>query len=398
MKNTILILMFIFISINIFSQENKYLLSKIAYEKANYIESLSYLDMFVEKYPENKKALFLKIDVLFKTKKYDDAKTNILKLNKHKDKDYYLLLARAWAGLNKKKESIDNLKLYIQTRYKKSEAIIKSYKEFDILIKNSEWIGIWKKDIYSQRERLLNNAKYAFSIKNFSEANIYLDKYLLKYKKSAEAYFLNAEISAAKNEYKNALINYSKAIDLEENSNEINLAYAVCLIELKKGKKALQVLNKIIENDSTEINAFYQRAKLNLLINKLEKAQEDIDFYLKYYSENEKAIYLSAEIDFAANDFLSAIPKFGKLIKQNPAKEEYFIGRANSYMKTKTYKYAINDYSMALDLNPKLANVYFKKANAHKELGEIKEACASWNYSYKLGNNKCSKLIYKYCK
>ena len=67
-------------------------------------------------------------------------------------------------------------------------------------------------------------------------------------------------------------------------------------------------------------------------------------------------------------------------------------------MKTETFRFAIYDYSMALDLNPRLSDVFFKKGNAHLKINEIKQACANWNYSYKLGNNQCTKLIYKYCK
>jgi len=397
-KVIMIIIIVFFTNIIMYSQKNKYLLSKIAYEKADFTKSFEHINNFIVEYPKNEKALSLKIDILFKLNNYTEVKENILLLNKYKNKDYYLLLSRAYAGLSNQKKTLENFKLYMKTRFKKSEAIIKSYKEFDILLKNKDWVNIWKKDMYSNREKLINNAEYAFNIKNYPEAEVYIDKYLLKYKKSEKAYYMKALINFKNKDYKNALKNYEKAINIESNSNKINLAYATCLIELKKTKKAFKTLNKIIETDSSEIDAFFQRAKLALITNNIENAQDDIDYYIQYYPENEGAIFLSAQIDFKAGDFLSAIPKYGKLIKQNPAKEEYFIGRANAYIKTETYRYAINDYSMALDLNPKLSKIYYKKANAHLKLGETKQACTNWNYSYKLGNNQCTKLIYRYCK
>ena len=209
---------------------------------------------------------------------------------------------------------------------------------------------------------------------------------------------MKALVYNEKKNYKKALNNFERALNLKTDDNKVNLAYAACLIELKKTKKSLLILNKIIETDSTEIEAFYHRAKLAFLTNNLENAQNDINFYLQYYPDNENVNYLAAQIDFKAGDFLSAIPKYGKLIKINPAKEEYFIGRANAYMKTETYRYAIKDYSMALDLNPRLSEIYYQKANAHFKLGEKKQACTNWNYAYKYGNNQCTKLIYKYCK
>ena len=398
MKHKIVIVLMFFFATNIFSQENKYLLSKQAYEKANYSEALSYLEKFITKYPKNKKALSLKNEILFKNRNYADAKKNILELNKNQNKDYYLLLARAWAGLNNKNAAIANLKLYMQTRHKKSEEIIKSYVEFDILTKNSEWVNIWKKDMYSRRERLLNNAIYAYSIKNYSEAQIYLNEYLNKYKQTANAYYINAKINFIKGNYKIASVDFKKAINLTSNNHKINLDYAICLINIGKNKKALQILNVIIKNDNTEIESYYHRANIFFIQNKLEDAQNDIEYYLQYYHRKENAIYLSAKIDYKYGNYLTAIPKFSSLIKQKPNNPDYFIARADSYIKTKTYHYAINDYSMALDLNPKMADVYFKKANAHLKLGETKQACVNWNYSYKLGNNQCTKFIYKYCK
>ena len=382
----------------VFSQTNKYLLSKIAYEKADYSKSLKHISTYMSGLSDDSKAILLKVDILFKLGIYKDIEENILRLTKHKNRDYYLLLSRTWAGLDNQKKSTEYLNLYMKTRYKKSEAVIKSYKEFDILIKNEEWVSLWQKDWYSKWEKMINNAEYAISIKSYSEAETILDELLLKYSRSYKAFYMRAIVWNEKKNYKKALKNFESALNLKKDDNIVNLAYSACLIELKKTKKALPILNKIIETDSTEIDAFYYRAKLSLLTNNLENAQEDIDFCLKYYPDSENINYLAAQIDFKAGDFLSAIPKYGKLIKTNPAKKEYFIGRANCYMKTETYRYAINDYSMALDLNPKLPEIYYQKANAHLKLGEKKQACTNWNYSYKLGNNQCTKLIYKYCK
>lgn len=77
---------------------------------------------------------------------------------------------------------------------------------------------------------------------------------------------------------------------------------------------------------------------------------------------------------------------------------DYFIGRANSYMATKTYKYAIKDYSMALDLDPKNVDVYKKKAQAHKLAGEMKKACAEWSHAAKLGDIESQDNLKKYCR
>ncbi|MBN1251753.1 MAG: tetratricopeptide repeat protein [Bacteroidales bacterium] len=398
MKTKISILfLIIFYSVNsLNAQTDNYLLSKISYQKKDYPKSLEYINAYLNQYPNSENAILLNINILFQIKDYNKAIDNILKISRNND--YYLMLARAFSGINNTSKAVENMDLYLKTRNKKSEAEIKSFKEFDILFKNEAWVNLWKKDWYQKKEKILNDAEYAYSLKNYDEAENIINELLDKYNKSYKAFYIRGLINFNKKNLKQALSDFESAINLNKKDINLNLDYALCLVELNKTKKAFEIYEDILKNDSTELKAFYGRAKLGLATNNLANAQSDIEYYLQYYPDNEDVNYLAAQIDFKAGDFLSAIPKFGKLIKINPAKEEYFIGRANCYMKTETYKYAIFDYSMALDLNPKLSEVYYQKANAHYKIGQIEQACANWNYSYRYGNTECTKLIYKHCK
>ena len=68
-----------------------------------------------------------------------------------------------------------------------------------------------------------------------------------------------------------------------------------------------------------------------------------------------------------------------------------------SYINTSTWEFAISDYSMALDLDPRNAEVYFNKGFALLKTGNRDDACRDYRMALKYGNKKASAEINKNC-
>jgi predicted Zn-dependent protease len=153
-----------------------------------------------------------------------------------------------------------------------------------------------------------------------------------------------------------------------------------------------------LTKDSLIISAWLLRAEINFELANDEDASTELSKYLQYYPDNTIAQYLNAQINARRGDLLNAIAEFGRLIKLNPANPDYFIGRADAYFKTKTYTYAIKDYAMALDLDPKNIEVYKMKAKAHQLAGDLKGACINWQHAVRLGDIESRGFLQKYCK
>jgi len=379
-------------------QTNSFINAKIAYEKGLYGQAVQLLNEHLSSFPKHDKALELRSESYLQTNKYQMALDDINKLKVSANNNINLLYARAYAGLQKNDLAIDYLNKYLGTTTKLPEPIIKSFPEFQALKKSEPWSNIWKSERYTNKEIILNNAKYAIKSGNFAEAADRLDEYLAKYTKSAEAYYLRGNIYFNAKEYKQAWDCYDKGLKINPNDEKCLLAQTRCDNKLGKNKSALDLVNTILNSDSLYIEAYWGRAESLVELGEIEKAKADIGKYRAYYPENADAEYLEAYIDTKAGDYLNAIANYGKLIKSNPANADYFVARANAYMETKTYKYAIKDYSMALDINPKNIQVFKQKAKAHQLLGEKTQACNEWQHAANLGDVESMDNLHKYCK
>lgn len=388
----------VFVSGLVIGQTNPYIQAQILFDKKQYKQAVELLNLHIATYPKHGKSIKLRAESNIELRNYQLAIDDISKLKYTEFDDTYLLLARAYAGIQKNDLAFENLNKYLSTNTKIPEPDIKSYPEFQLLKSNNTWVNLWKTDRYTSKEIILNNAKYAIKSDNLAEAADRLDEYLIKYTRSAEAYLLRGNIYYENNEFKLASDCYEKALKIEPKDEACLLAQAQCNNKLHKYKSANELFNSIIQSDSLVIAAFYGRAKSLVELGETELAKGDIVKYRTYYPDNADAQYLEAYIDTKNGDFLNAIANYGKLIKANPARPDYFIARANAYMVTKTYKYAIKDYSMALDLNPRNVEVFKLKAKAHELAGEINQACNEWHHAANLGDVESMDNLHKYCK
>jgi len=379
-------------------QSNAFLSAQVAFEKKQYKEAVGYLNIHISAYPKHNNSIVLRSKSFLELGNYQFALEDISKLKVSSNDEFYLLSARAYAGDGKIDLALEQLDKYLGTSTKLPEPVIKSFKEFHILKSTEKWLALWKTERYTNKEIILNNAKYAINSGNYAEAADRLDEYLLKYTRSAEAFYLRANIYFQSKDYKSALAFYENALKVDPKFQECILAQANCENKLGKYKTALNLFNSVLSTDSLCIQAFFGRAESLLETGSFEEAKSDIAKYRSYYPENQDAQFLEAYIDTKNGDFLNAIANYGKLIKEKPEKPEYFIARANAYMVTKTYKYAIKDYSMALDLEPKNIAVYKLKAKAHQLAGEIKQACFEWQNAANLGDVESMDNLHKYCK
>jgi len=85
------------------------------------------------------------------------------------------------------------------------------------------------------------------------------------------------------------------------------------------------------------------------------------------------------------------------LLEKQVSKEAFEL-RGDIYMNTKTYEFAIRDYSMFLDIEPYNATIYNKKGMARYNLGDREGACSDWDKAKRYGSYDAVKNLEKYCK
>lgn len=399
MRFNLLIIIFLLVfSRSAFSQNNAYLKALVAFDEGKYKEVDLLLNSYLVEFPKYENAIYLQAKANLLQKKYQLALVGLNKLKASNYDDAVLLQARANAGLGKKAETFELLRKYLQSSEKQPEAVMQSFPEFLLLNNTPEWNKVWGENHYTQKEQMLSNAYYAIKSKHFGEAHDRLKEIVERYPRTHRAYFMQGKLFMDEQNYEKANNAFEVAMELRKQNLDYQYYYAASCTKLGKEKKAINQFNQILEVDSLYINAYKGRAEAYLGNNDFDEAGADIAKYRAYYQNDEEARLLGAKVNVKNGDFLSAISTYGKLIKENPRNPDYFIGRANSYMSTKTYKYAIKDFAMALDLEPKNVEVYKQKAKAHKLAGEIKKACVEWKYAAKLGDIESVDNLHKYCK
>ncbi|KAK4193097.1 Serine/threonine-protein phosphatase T [Podospora australis] len=96
---------------------------------------------------------------------------------------------------------------------------------------------------------------------------------------------------------------------------------------------------------------------------------------------------------FSAHDWPTAIDFYTKAIELNGNDPVFWSNRAQAYMKTEAYGYAIRDATRAIDLNPAFVKAYYRRAIAYAAILKLKDAVKDFKTCVKIQpNNKDAKL------
>ena len=189
----------------------------------------------------------------------------------------------------------------------------------------------------------------------FSLSNLFikrLDETKLKIEKEVEKglnktdlallYYKTGFESLDKNNFKDAIENFTKSIDI------------------------LKDLPKDEENEKLLRELFYNRGNCKDELKEYSEAIDNYNLAIEYGGENKD--------------------------------ESEFLNRGLAKFEMGFYEDAINDYNQVIEINPKNAKAYFGRGNAKYKDNYKDGACNDWKESEKLGFEYASKMIENYCK
>lgn len=77
---------------------------------------------------------------------------------------------------------------------------------------------------------------------------------------------------------------------------------------------------------------------------------------------------------FASKDWTAAIEHYTAAINLDPTKPVYFSNRAQAYIKTEAFGYAVADASKAIELDPNFVKAYYRRAISNMGIMKHREA------------------------
>jgi len=267
---------------------------------------------------------------------------------------------------------------------------------FKPLHKTVEWESFVSKDL-TFVQNAIQESNFYLKRGDFSESHNVIQKTQAQYADNAALYSQIAKIYFAEENLTLAIYEMRKAVNLEPENTDYLKMLAAYYSGFGDYKKSAEYYDLALKQEPENLTLYYNKS-LNLLkSNNAEDAKETISNYLIYFKEDTAAIYLLASINLALDDYIAALKSLNLLIRNYKPRAEWYYLRGQTYFMTSTYKYAAEDLSMSLDLNPASAETNLLLGLTLKKLGKTNSACYYFKKAYKLGEMKAFEQIQDHC-
>jgi tetratricopeptide (TPR) repeat protein len=235
-------------------------------------------------------------------------------------------------------------------------------------------------------DKLQNRPNYSLS--DLQEPSLLLLRGLkdINIIKQANEHFLKGKRAYDNEDYKTAIVEYSKAIELEPNNSlyyfERANAYSV---DVQNNNAISDYINDIniypnnieyykgIAEAYTGENCFNKAIEYYTKAIKIDKTDTDLYFSRAIIYEN-----FEKNIEGALSDY-------EMMIKINPNEATGYFGRGNLYYRNEKYEEAIKDFNNGLRIKPDHDIVYEHRGDCYYFIGEYEKALGDYKTAVEYG-------------
>jgi tetratricopeptide (TPR) repeat protein len=307
-------------------------------------------------------------------------------------------LAKSEIRLNHPQQALKYLRIHLSSRYRLNESDILLDEDISTLEGSPGWQQLWnEKRWYTTRDMEFQSAMFLKSQGDYLEAINQLNNLEKQgYKKSivqseqAAIYQELGNIKASRSALKSAV---------ESDVRNLDAIQQLAILQVADGdaEEAVEGLDRVIRQDPARFEAYIQRAEARSQAEDLAGALSDMELYLTYFPKDDSALYRQGLIQFQHGKYLDAIQSFNGSLALNTGEAAYYFARGRTYAATGTTRYAENDMSMALDLDPLNGEIWYAKGKLADQLGNRDTACHCYRKAYQYGVFEAGELINKRC-
>lgn len=195
---------------------------------------------------------------------------------------------------------------------------------------------------------------------------------ILSAPESSDAHYFKAMCEISDNSTDEAIKDLDKSIDLDHKNSKAHLSRATLLIKKHRYHDAVKDCSSVLALNSSDIDALRIRAGAYLHEHLHAKAIQDASSFLNLYPARDEArADVLSKRAFAFDqqrNFSAAINDYSEAINCDPKNEKLFLGRAIARMHDKQWKNAISDCQASIALNSSVAAVYKVRARCYEML------------------------------
>jgi len=178
--------------------------------------------------------------------------------------------------------------------------------------------------------------------------------------------------------YEQAVIDYTKAIELDPNYVEPYHNRSIVHLLMDNYGQALLDCNKAIELAPDFVPAYINRGITHTGLRQYELGIEDYNHTLELAPDNAFTYYNRANTYLWTGNYKDAITDFSQTIYLDNKFVAAFVNRGVAHTEMGNYDLAIIDYDQAIKLNPSYSQAYYNRAYAYRKLGENEAAIVDY--------------------
>ena len=204
---------------------------------------------------------------------------------------------------------------------------------------------------------------------------------------SAWTYLFRGITRTVSQDYKGAIADFNKAIELQPKFAIAYSARSTARIAIGKEKAALADVNQALELHNYA-GHYLAKGLVYFTLGNYEQAVADFTKVIKRDPFEKETIYNAyvqrANSHKKLGNYPQAIDDFHQASNLLPDRTLAYTGQAKLHFDQNNYQQAIKDYTKVIELQPNNANVYSSRAFAYTELGKKRKAAADYKQALEI--------------
>lgn len=203
------------------------------------------------------------------------------------------------------------------------------------------------------------------------------------YSQTAGDFYKRAVGKYKNKDYAGAIVEYSRAIDIRDNSAALYNNRGLCKYKLERYSDAISDYDKAIKADDQYAHAYFNKGNCHLAINEYEMALSAYDKAIKV-DQNYKMAYVNrAKVFHQMEDYKSSIADLDYAIdhKASERVDKLYFARGNAYLMLAEYNKALDNYDEAIRLNPSYYKALINRGQCYIKTKEYEKAIADFTLS-----------------
>jgi tetratricopeptide (TPR) repeat protein len=223
-----------------------------------------------------------------------------------------------------------------------------------------------------------NAGRIYYKMERYPEAISMLNLTTELDKKNIEAYHLKINALIAYDNYRAALVESEKALEIKETATNYYYHGIVCMGLPGYLNKAEWSLRQAISKDKKFDPAYVALAKVLYDKGDLDEGLSISNQAIELNPKNKDAYFIRAKLYHKKSDYPNAINDLSKIIMLYPGNEDAYFLRGTYYQDFKLYQNAVNDFAKVIEINRKNHMAFYNRAISNEKIDALENAAKDY--------------------